>query len=123
MFLGPDGTYSAFEELMYYFDIQFSVYYILTLIVAMNCIKVVVNYVFIRKGKKAKFSSSVFDLITSMLAGIGLGTGMLFQGVLADVSFKHFEIWGDKLLLLCIVSLVLFIIQFIFVFKIKTKEK
>ncbi len=60
------------------------------------------------------------DLLISILAGIGLGYGMLFQGVLSDISSKYFKIWGgNKMLVLCIASFILFIIQLICTLRIR----
>lgn len=120
MFLGIDGKYSAFEELMHYYHFDFKVYYILFIIVLINSIKSVINYISIKKEKTLNTYSSIIDLFISLLAGIGLGYGMIFQGVLSDISSKYFEIWGNKLLVLCVVSLLLFIVQLIFTFKIRS---
>ena len=45
MYLGIDGKYSQFEELMHYYHIQFTVYYLLVAIVLVNSIKSVINYI------------------------------------------------------------------------------
>lgn len=112
-----DGKYSAFEELMHYYHINFNVYYILVLIVLVNCIKAIVSFCSIKKQKVSSISSSNIDLLLSILAGIGLGCGMFFNGVFADMSSKYFEIWGSKMFILCLIALVLFIIQVIFIQK------
>lgn len=121
MFLGIDGNYSAFEELMYYYHFDFKVYYILSIIVLVNCIKSVINYISSKKGKVVNTYYSVIDLFITVLAGIGLGFGMIFQGVLSDISNKYFKIWGNKLLILCVVSLLLFIVQLVFTIKVRDK--
>lgn len=122
MFLGIDGKYSAFEELMYYYHFDFKVYYILSIIVLVNCIKSVIGYISSKKGKSVNSYSSIIDLFITVLAGIGLGFGMIFQGVLSDISNKYFEIWGNKLLVLCVASLLLFIIQLVFTLKLRNIE-
>lgn len=122
MFLGIDGNYSAFEELMHYYHFDFKVYYILSIIVFVNCIKSVVNYISSKKGKVVNTYSSIIDLFVNIVAGIGLGFGMIFQGVLSDISSKYFKIWGNKLLVLCVVSLLLFIVQLIFTLNIRSIE-
>ncbi len=114
-----DDKYSAFEELMYYYHFDFCVYYLLALIVLVNCIKAIINFSFIKKRKTSNISSSNTDLLVSILAGIGLGCGMFFQGALSDISHKYSEIWGRKIFILCIIAFVLFIIQFIFIQKSK----
>lgn len=122
MFLGIDGKYSAFEELMHYYHFDFKVYYILFIIVLVNCIKSVINYISFKKRKVLNNYSNIIDLFISVLAGIGLGYGMIFQGVLSDISNKYFEIWGNKLFVLCVISLLLFIGQSIFTFKVRDKS-
>ncbi len=52
MYLGMDGKYSAFEELMHYYHLNFYVYYFLLLIVFVNCIKVIVNFTSVKKKKR-----------------------------------------------------------------------
>ena len=122
MFLGIDGKYSAFEELMYYFHINFMVYYILVFIVFINCIKAIVNFIFLNKRKVSKDITGIADLLVSVLSGIGLGSGMFFQGVMGDISPKYSHIWTPKLFVLCVIGLVLFIIQLIFTLRIKSNE-
>ncbi|WP_129599859.1 hypothetical protein [Anaerophilus nitritogenes] len=112
-----NGQYSAFEELMHYYHWSFYAYYFLVLIVFVNCIKAIVSFRAIKKCKASNISLSYMDLIVSILAGIGLIYGMIFQGVLSDISSKHSKIWGDKMIVLCIVAFVLFIIQWIFILK------
>lgn len=75
-----DGKYSQFEELMHYYHISFTVYYILVLIVLVNCIKAIVDFYFLKKYKVSNISSSNIDLIISMIASIGLVCGMMFKG-------------------------------------------
>lgn len=124
MYLGMDGKYSAFEELMYYYHFDFQAYYILALIVLVNCMKAIGKFMSVKKGKGSSSSSSNIDLLVSILCGIGLGYGMFFQGVLSDVSEKHSEIWGSKMFVLCIASFILFIIQLFFTLRMKNiKDK
>ena len=79
---------------------------------------------FVKKGKGSFSSSSNIDILISMLCGIGLGYGMFFQGGLSDISDKYSEIWDSKMVILCIVSFVLFIIQLTFTLKVKNiKDK
>lgn len=118
-----DGKYSAFEELMHYYHISFNVYYILVLIVLVNCIKAIVIFYSLKKQRVSNVFSSNTDLLLSMLAGMGLGTGVAFNGVFADMSSKYFKLWGSKMFVLCLVALILFIIQFIFIQKSQNIKK
>ena len=119
MHLDVNGNYSAFEEIMYYYNLDFKVYYILAVIVLINLIKVIIDHVNIKKSKISNQYSSWMDLLVSVLAGIGLGYGLIFQGVLSDVSSKYSGVWANKMILLCIISFVMFIIQFVFTLKIR----
>jgi di/tricarboxylate transporter len=112
-----DGKYSAFEELMYYYHVEFFVYYLLVLIVFLNCFKAIVKFNSIKRHKVSNISLGYFDLFISMIAGMGLGTGMFFQGILSDISSKYFKIWGNKMFALCVVAFILFIVQLIFTVK------
>lgn len=115
-----DGKYSAFEELMHYYHISFNVYYVLVLMVLINCIRAIVYYYSLKKQRTANFSSGYIDLLLSMLAGMGLATGLFFSGIFADMSSKYFKIWGHRIIILCVVALVIFIIQVIFTQKSET---
>ena len=119
MFLGMDGKYSAFEELMHYYHFSFSTYYSLFFIVLVNCIKAIINFISIKKGKTLNKTAGSIDLFVSILASMGLGYGLIFQGILSDVSTKYFEVWGYKMIVLCVVCFILFIIQLIFTLKIR----
>lgn len=114
MYLDASGRYSAFEELMSYYNLNFYVYFILMSIVLVNCIKALMDYINIKNGRRSKVKSGIFDIITSILSGYGLFTGLFFHGVLADISDKYSKIWTNKLLIISIVTFILFIIQLTF---------
>jgi uncharacterized membrane protein YjfL (UPF0719 family) len=119
-----DGKYSAFEELMYYYHFEFFVYYLLVLIVFLNSIKAIAKYNSIKRCKVSNISLGYADLLISIIAGVGLGSGMFFQGILSDISSRYFKIWGNKMFVLCIVAFILFIVQLIFTVKTETfKDK
>ncbi|MDR7857846.1 hypothetical protein [Tissierella sp.] len=111
MYLDASGKYSAFEELMSYYNLNFYAYLILMSIVLVNCIKAIFGYYNIKNGKISKINSSIFDILTSVLSGFGLFMGLYFHGVIADISDKHSALWTDKMLIISIVAFVLFLIQ------------
>ena len=113
MYLDTSGKYSAFEELMSYYNLNFYAYLILMSIVLVNCIKGIIGYYNIKNGKISKINSSIFDILTSVLSGYGLFMGLYFHGVISDISDKHSTLWTDKMLIISIVSFALFIIQLI----------
>lgn len=114
-----NGKYSAFDEFMYYYHWDFAVYYILVLIVFINCIKTIYNFTSIKKGGTGNSTMNYVDLISSILAGIGLYCGVFFQGILSDISSKYSLIWWNKIFVSAIIAFTLFIIQLIFVYKIR----
>ncbi|MDR7870747.1 MAG: hypothetical protein RIN55_07820 [Tissierellaceae bacterium] len=109
-----EGQYSAFEELMHYYHYEFNVFYLLTLIVLVNCIKSIIHFTIAKQDKIKCNKFGLIDIGVSVLAGLGLMSGLFFQGILSDVSFKYAEIYLGKMMFLCIVSFILFIVQLFF---------
>lgn len=109
-------TYNALKELMSYYYFEFNVYYLLGAIMLINTIKAAKDYISIKKNNTDKiqsFKASYFDLITSILIMLGLGSGLLFQGALADISSEYSQIWISKMIIIAVISFVLFIVQLI----------
>lgn len=61
MYLDASGKYSAFEELMSYYNLNFYAYYILVSIVLINCIKAIIDYYNIRNGNISRVRSSGYN--------------------------------------------------------------
>lgn len=112
-----NGKYNPFEELMYYYKWGFYVYYFLMFIVFINSIKSLLNFFYFKRDNNI---SAYIDLFISFLCGLGLACGMLFQAILSDISSKYYKMWGNKMMILCILAFILFVIQVIFFIK---KEK
>ena len=106
--------YDSFTELMQYFDFEFNIYCLLVLIVFINCTKAVFSFLRIKKDKNADISINHWDILVSIISGMGLFNAIMFQGVIADISKAESDIWFNKVLGLCISAFVLFIIQFYF---------
>lgn len=106
--------YDSLTELMKYFHFEFFVHCMLVLIVFTNCINAVLSFLDIKNNKPNAVYPSFINLITSAFSIIGLFSAVYFQGVLSDVSSTHSEIWTNKIFLLCIIAIVLFIVQIIF---------
>lgn len=115
------GTYSALRELMNYYHIEFNVYYVLTIIVFINALKSVINYINLKKDKTFKFRLDYFDLVITIIAGIGLLFGIIFIGILSDISLEHSNLWFGKVFILSIIVFILFIIQLFATFKNRSK--
>lgn len=125
MYSTLDGVYDAFTELMYYFYFEFNIYCFLVLIVFINCIKTIQDYLYIKKNNSTNINLSPcpYTLIVSVFAGISLYNALMFQGVLADISEKYSHIWINKIFTLSIIAFTLFIIQlYFFAISLKTKK-
>ena len=109
-------TYSSFNELMNYFHFNFIVYLMLFLIVLINCLKTLFNYMNVKKDPSADITISPTDIFITMLCGLGFFFGLMFQGVLADISSHYSSIWWPKIFALSIIAFLLFIIQLRFFF-------
>src|SRR3712207_9253348 len=82
-----------------------------------NSIKSLLNFFYFKRDNNI---SAYIDLFISFLCGLGLACGMLFQAILSDISSKYYKMWGNKMMILCILAFILFVIQVIFFIK---KEK
>ena len=109
-----EGQYSAFEELMYYYHYEFNIFYLLAMIVLVNCIKSVAHFVISKQGKIQYNKFWMMDIVVSVIAGLGLLFGLIFQGVLSDISTKYSSIYLGKMMFLSVTSSVLFLIQLFF---------
>lgn len=65
-----EGQYSAFKELMYYYHYEFNVFYLLTIIVLINCIKSIVHFVIAKQGKIQCNKFGFIDVMVSIFAGL-----------------------------------------------------
>lgn len=114
--------YNALEELMSYFHFEFNVYLVLALIVFINCINEILHYRAIKRNEIEAIPNT-FNLIASLVAGIGLFNALIFQAVIGDISSKYSALWFNKVFTVCIVACVAFIIQCVFCTKIASMTK
>lgn len=101
-------NYSAYDELMIHFQFEFNVYIILSIIILIGAFRAVINYVHLRK------SNDAYEMIISLVAFIGLSSGMYFQGVMSDIPLESGYPWVSKSFYLFIVSILLLNVQVIF---------
>lgn len=109
--------YNAYNELMSYFQFEFNVYIVLVVIVLVGVIKSIILYGEARKKVDIIHlpkSKSIYDLTISLLAVLGLANAMFFQGIIADIPMESGYVWLDKSLGLFMATIVLFIIQLVF---------
>src|SRR3712207_7578808 len=66
-----------------------------------NSIKSLLNFFYFKRDNNI---SAYIDLFISFLCGLGLACGMLFQAILSDISSKYYKMWGNKMMILCILD-------------------
>jgi hypothetical protein len=118
--------YDAMKELMSYYYFEFNINYILLAIIVLNTIKLIKDYLSIKKNIENgyfKFSTNYFDLVISTLAILGLWSGLMFQGVLSDISIQYSNIWLTKRIVISAISIVLYITQIILHLRFNIKYK
>ena len=115
--------YNGFAEMMSYYHWDFFVYYILVSIIFTNCIKSFIYFTYAKRNKHSKINSNYTDVFISILSGIGLLCGTIFQGILTDIPVNNGGIWLNRIIVLDIIGFVLFIIQFNYMVKGRIIEK
>lgn len=101
--------YAALSQTMMYYHMEFYVYFVTFIIMALQTIKAVVQ-----TSKKNELGKTYYlDLIIGgfiITSNIG---GMIFQGALLDISQGAFSMWLTRLFIIAILNFVLFIVQLI----------
>lgn len=103
----------SITDIMYYYGILFVGYYFSFAIVCVNVFKYI--YVLFVNKKQAHSNTLIktFDIVTSVLSGLILASGLYFQGILADNSAPNIHFWSKRLFIISIISFILFIVQVI----------
>ncbi|EQB85849.1 phosphatidylglycerophosphate synthase [Clostridium punense] len=104
------------NDVMSYFHFVFIAYIVLFIIVLVNFYKALHIKKLSENKYKRSFAEKV-DLFIDVLCGIAMAAGIMFQGVLADNNASGHEGWSNWLLAIAIVSLIIFILNVIVVFK------
>lgn len=110
--------YSSFDELMNYFYFIFFSHCIIGLIILINTLKTLFYTI---KGNKSFVY--ILDITINIIAFLGLASGMVFQGVISDISPEYSTIWIGKMTTLCIVSALLIIVQIALIIISKIKKR
>ena len=108
---------SPLEDVMSYFHLIFFTYIVLLIVIALNFIKALYINRKLNLNKSSGKSLQLADLSISVFCGLAMFTGHLFQGVLADNNALEWNTWNNRLLLISIMSLIIFILNLIVVFK------
>lgn len=109
--------YNAYDELMSYFYFEFNIYIVLFIIILIGLIKEAAGYIEIKKQNNSIEMSTndrIYTVLVSLLALIGLISGIFFQGVIMDISPKTTMILLDKSMYLFIASIIMFNLQIVF---------
>lgn len=109
-----DGVYDSFTELMYYFYFEYAVYCVLLIIMVLLCMKGLFNYLAVKKETSSNITVHPLDIVISILIGIAFFSTMMFQGVLSDISPEYSKIWFPRVVALCLIYILLFIVQCVF---------
>lgn len=112
----------SITDIMYYYGMLFVGYYFTFGIVCVNVFKSV--YVLFINKKQAHSNTLIktFDIVTSVLSGLILASGLYFQGILADNSAPNINFWSKRLFIISIVSFILFLVQVI-LYSFKKEDK
>lgn len=104
------------QDIMNYYMWCFGSYFIAMTIILFNAARSV--YFFLRSKKRPIYPKrGLLDLLISLLCGVSLYMGQMFQGVLADNNVPGLYQWSSYLWLLCLASLALFVVQAAFYIK------
>jgi divalent metal cation (Fe/Co/Zn/Cd) transporter len=110
--------YSAYDELMGYFQFEFNVYLALVAIIIVGLAKALFQYRQVRQTKDPQQlhkTSPIYDLLTSIIALLGLTSAMFFQGVMSDIPLESGQTWLNHSFYLFVGGIVLFNLQLIFI--------
>lgn len=104
-------------DVMSYFKFSFLAYIVLFIIISLNLYKAL--YIKKKTPKGNSFSKLILisDLVIDMFCGLAMATGLIFQGVLADNNAVGHNNWSSILFVISIVSLTIFVLNVIVVFK------
>lgn len=110
------------DNVMQQFQLIFIAYIVLFSIVCINLYKAIKIRKYLMNNNAIRKSIQVLDLIVDILCGIGMYSGLMFQGVLADNNALNWTSWNYILIGISIVSLIIFILNIILVFKKKKSD-
>ena len=104
---------SPLQDIMNHYLWNFSAYLLALAIVLLNAARSV--YFYLRSKHRPLYPKrGRLDLLISLLCGVSLAMGLMFQGVLADNNAPDIYRWSSYLWMVCLVSLALFVIQIVF---------
>jgi hypothetical protein len=105
------------DDVMSFFGFEFSAYIVLFIVVFLNFYKALYLRNNTPNGSSIGKLVQKSDLLTSVLCGAAMAAGLIFQGVLADNNALGYNKWFTTLLGISIVSIVIFIVNVIVVFR------
>lgn len=104
---------SPLQDIMSYYLWNFSAYLFALAIIFLNSARSV--YFYFRSKRRPLYPKrGRMDLLVSLLCGVSLAMGLMFQGILADNNAPGIYRWSSYLWMVCLVSLALFVVQIVF---------
>lgn len=104
---------SPLQDIMSYYLWNFSAYLFAMAIIFLNAARSV--YFYLRSKRRPLYPKrGRMDLLISLLCGVSLAMGLMFQGILADNNAPGIYRWSSYLWMVCLVSLALFVVQIVF---------
>lgn len=110
------------DDVMLQFQLIFIAYIVLFIIVCINLYKAIKIRKNLMNNNAIRKSIQTLDLAVDILCGLAMYSGLMFQGVLADNNALNWTCWNDILIGISIVSLIIFILNIIVVFKKKKND-
>lgn len=105
------------NDIMSYFEFAFFAYIVLFIIVCLNFYKALYISKNKHNGNSIGKLIQISDLVINILCGVAMASGLIFQGVLADNNAFGHNTWLNILLAISIISLIIFVLNVIAVFR------
>ena len=105
------------DDIMMHFEWVFVAYIVLFIIICINFYKAIKIRRNLINNNSVRKSIQTLDLIGDVLCLIAMCAGLMFQGILADNNAPNWAYWNETLKIISFISLIIFIIKLIVVFK------
>lgn len=108
---------SPLDDVMSYFHLIFFTYIVLFIVITLNFTKAIYINKKLNLNNSSRKTLQIFNLSMNTFCVLAMLSGHVFQGVLADNNALGWTTWNNRLLLISIMSLIIFILNLIVVFK------
>lgn len=110
------------DDIMMHFKWVFVAYVILFIIICINFYKSIKIRKNLINNNVVRKSIQTLDLIIDSLCLIAMCAGLMFQGILADNNALNWGYWSEALKIISAISLIIFILKLIVIFKKRKTE-